>query len=222
MFSRNRSFVRALCAVSLLLALAAPAQYRERQPASARDQWQQPARVLDALGVEAGSSVADVGAGPGYFTVRMAELVGNAGRVYAVDISEQAVRDLRQRVEKEGLKQVEVIHSTADDPRLPAEALDAALVVNAYHEFKQHDAMLAGIKSALKPGGRLGIIDKVGREDRSREANEQRHELPLRFARADLERNGFADVREQPGFEPSDPDRSGEKWWFLVARKPLH
>lgn len=213
---RRRSL--ALFFATLAFLLAAPAQSRDANW-SRRDEWQQPAAVLDALGVHPGSAVADIGAGPGYFTLHMAARVGAEGKVYAVDISAEAVRTLRDRVEKAGLKQVEVVQSTPDDPHLPAATLDAALVVNAYHEFRRHDAMLQGILRALKPGGVLGIIDKSAVEGEERAAYERRHELPQAFVREDLERNGFTDLRAQPSFHPIR-NRNGETWWFLVATKP--
>ncbi len=213
---RRRSL--ALFFATLAFLLAAPAQSRDSNW-SQRDEWQQPAAVLDALGVHPGSAIADIGAGPGYFTFRMAARVGDEGKVYAVDISADAIRTLRDRVEKAGLKQVQVVQSTPDDPHLRAATLDAALVVNAYHEFRQHDAMLQGILRALKPGGVLGIIDKFAVEGEEREAYERRHELPQVFAREDLERNGFTDLRAQPSFHPIG-NRNGETWWFLVATKP--
>src|SRR5436190_23478917 len=127
-----------LLAVVLTFLLAAPAQYRDSNWQE-RDQWQRPAAVLDALGLHAGATVADVGAGPGYFTLRMAERVGPTGKVYAVDTNEDTLRKLKEKLDAAGLQQVQAIHSTPGDPRLAPESLDAALVVNAYHEFREHD-----------------------------------------------------------------------------------
>ncbi len=203
----------------LALVLAAPAQYRDPNWKE-RDQWQHPADVLDALHLHAGSSVADIGAGPGYFTFRMADRVGAEGKVYAVDLDRSTLRDLKQKTADAGLKQVETIENKPDDPMLPPDSLDAALVVNAYHEFKQHDAMLRGILRALKPGGVLGIIDKDAAPGKERTEYEQRHELPQSFVREDLERAGFTALEDKPGFEPTSSGRRGEHWWFLVAAKP--
>src|SRR5207253_10672723 len=97
--------------------------------------------------------------------------------------------------------------------------LDAVLIVNAYHEFRQHDAMLRAILRALKPGGLLGIIDKDDAPGDARAAYESRHRLPESFVRGDLEANGFADIHDRRGFEPAD-DHTGTKWWFVVAAKP--
>jgi len=211
---------RPLSTFALLFALllAAPAQYRD-QPWSERDQWARPSEVLDALGLKPGSAVADIGAGPGYFTFKLAERVGSDGKVLAVDVNEDAVRELRQKLADAGLKQVQVILSAPEDPKLPPESLDAALVVNAYHEFREHDRMLQAIRRALKPGGVLGIIDKAAAAGHERSYYEERHELPQSFVRDDLAHNGFGNVREQNGFDPTSPSRRGEHWWFLVAAK---
>jgi predicted methyltransferase len=208
-----------LTALVCLLVPILPAQYRERQTAAERDKWQHPEQVMDALGLHAGSRVADVGAGPGYFTVHLAERVGATGKVYAVDVDRAATRKLRERMSDLGLKQVQVVDGEEDDPHLPPGELDAILVVNAYHEFRQHDAMLRAFMRALKPGGRLGIIEKADKPGRERSSYESAHRLPENFVREDLARNGFAGVREQPGFDPTDADHAGEHWYFLLTEK---
>ena len=197
------------------------AQYRDRQTWAERDQWERPAEVLDKLHVQAGSAVADVGAGEGYFTVKMAERVGANGKVYAEDIDPAAVANLRKLAKERGLKQVEVIEGAADDPKLPEGKLDTMLVVNAYHEFRRHDAMLAAFLKALKPGGLLGIIDKQAEREASqpRESYERQHRLPESFAKEDLERDGFSNVHDERGFDGTG-SREGEHWWFVVAQKP--
>ena len=206
----------------LLFVAVATAQYRDRQTWAERDQWERPAEVLDKLHVQAGSAVADVGAGEGYFTVKMAERVGAGGKVYAEDIDPAAIANLRKLAQERGLKQVEVIEGGADDPKLPEGKLDAILVVNAYHEFRRHDAMLKAFLKALKPGGLLGIIDKQAEREGSqpRESYERQHRLPESFAKEDLEHDGFASVHDERGFDGTG-SREGEHWWFIVAQRPL-
>lgn len=126
-----------------------------------RDEWQQPERIMDALGVADGSRVADIGAGGGWFTIRLAQRVGPNGRVYAQDVQTQMIGSIRQRVANQGLTNVETILGTSDDPRLPAN-LDAILVVDAYPAFGEHAervAVLRQLARALAPHGRLGIVD---------------------------------------------------------------
>jgi predicted methyltransferase len=124
-----------------------------------RDAWQQPGRIMDALGIADGAVVADVGAGGGWFTVRMARRVGPNGLVLAEDIQRQMIESIERRLLREGLRNVRTVLGRDDDPRLPKDALDAVLIVDAYHEVQNRIALLRNIRDALKPAGRLGIVD---------------------------------------------------------------
>jgi predicted methyltransferase len=128
-------------------------------PRTQRDTWQRPVKVMEELGLQSGSAVADIGAGDGYFTFRLAARVGPKGKVYAQDLSEKSLAQIRERSEKEKFPQIETIQGTQEDPKLPTSTLDSILVDDAFHEFKNADAMLAGFYNALKPGGRLAVID---------------------------------------------------------------
>ena len=182
-----------------------------------RDKWQRPAEVLDALGLKPGSFVADVGAGDGYFAFHLAARVGSLGRVYAEDILEDELAKIRSRKAKQGLGQIETILGTPSDPRLPAETLDAILVVNAYHEMPEFDAMLQGMYGALKPGGLLAIIDAQDEPGQPRSVYRERHTLPAEIVREDAARHGLRFQRELPGF--SNPE-SKRKYHFLLFEKP--
>jgi ubiquinone/menaquinone biosynthesis C-methylase UbiE len=115
---------------------------------------------MDALRIADGSVVADLGAGGGWFTVRLARRVGPNGRVYAEDIQHQMIESIKRRVEREGLTgRVITTLGTDSDPGLPADALDAVLIVDAYHEMKQPVALLRNLTRSLKPDGRIGIVD---------------------------------------------------------------
>jgi ubiquinone/menaquinone biosynthesis C-methylase UbiE len=117
---------------------------------------------MDILGIAPGKAVADIGAGSGWFTVRAARRVGPSGTVYAVDINPEAIRYLDQRVQKESVPNVKTILSKPDDPMLPKEALDAVLLLKTYHEVADPVALLEHVRPALRPGARLGIIDRNG------------------------------------------------------------
>lgn len=123
-----------------------------------RDAWQQPERVMDALGIADGANVADLGAGGGYFTVRLARRVGPNGRVYAEDVQSQMIESIDLRVGREGLSNVDTILGTPDDAKLPGN-LDAVLIVGTYPELTEPVALLEHVAASLKPNGRLGIID---------------------------------------------------------------
>lgn len=182
-----------------------------------RDAWQRPEEVMDKLGIKPGSVVADVGCGSGYFTFHLASRVGEAGKVYAEDIESGVLEKLQSRLRKEHLKQVEIVQGTPDDPFLPAGKVDVILIVNAYHEMKNYDAMLSGMYRALKPGGGVGIIDHQASVGKPRNEYQDRHEIPGELVREDLGRNGFQFLRSEGGFESSD---SGKKYFFLVFEKP--
>lgn len=123
-----------------------------------RDAWQMPDEVMDALGIADGATVADLGAGGGWFTVRLARRVGPSGRVYAQDIQPQMIESISRRVSREGLTNVSTVLGTADDPRLPG-ALDAVLIVGTYPEISDPVTLLRRVAAALKPDGRIGIVD---------------------------------------------------------------
>ena len=124
-----------------------------------REAWQRPDLIMDALGIGDGSVVADLGAGGGWFTVRLAKRVGPNGVVYAEDIQPQMIEAIQRRVQREGLRNVSTVLGQADHPALPAGRLDAALMVDTFHEVEDTRSLLTNIRSALKPGGRLGIVE---------------------------------------------------------------
>ena len=123
-----------------------------------RDAWQKPDLIMDALRIGEGSVVADVGAGGGWFTVRLARRVGPNGKVYAEDIQPEMLAAIRRRVLREGFNNVLYVHGKTADPGLPASALDAVLIVDAYHEIANPVNLLQHLGASLKPAGRIGIV----------------------------------------------------------------
>jgi ubiquinone/menaquinone biosynthesis C-methylase UbiE len=119
-------------------------------------------RVMDILSIRAGKSVADIGAGSGWFTVRAAKRVGGSGAVYAVDINPEAVRYIGERAEKEKLQNVKAILSKPDDPLLPRNSVDAVLMLKTYHEVAHPVELLRNLRVALRTGAKVGIIDRNG------------------------------------------------------------
>src|SRR5205085_11756900 len=119
-------------------------------------------RVMDMLGITPGKTVADIGAGSGWFTMRAARRVGPSGTVYAVDINPESIRFIDRRVQKESLGNVKTILSKTDDPLLPSKGVDAVLLLKTYHEVENPVTLLERLRPALKPGARLGIIDRIG------------------------------------------------------------
>jgi ubiquinone/menaquinone biosynthesis C-methylase UbiE len=150
-----------------------------------RDERLQINRVMDLLGITAGKSVADIGAGSGWFSIRAAKRVGDSGTVYAVDINPEAVRYIGERAKKEQLQNVKPILSKADDPLLPGNSVDAVLMLKTYHEIAQPIVLLRNLRTALRSGAKVGMIDRngngedhgIGREVVIREAKQAGYKL---------------------------------------------
>ena len=129
-----------------------------------RDTWQKPDQIMDALRVADGSKVADIGAGAGWFTIRLARRVGPNGRVYAQDIQREMLEATRRRVSREGLQNVETRLGQGTSPSLPDGALDAVLVVDVYPEVEDRVTFLRNLATSLKRNGRIGVVNyKPGR-----------------------------------------------------------
>lgn len=196
--------------------LATPVAYTP--PPSQRDSWQRPQQLMDLLGVKPGTRVADIGAGDGYFTFHLAARVGVSGRVFAVDIDKGAVGRLQERAERDGLPQVTTVLSAADDPRLEAASVDVVLVVNAYHEFRDFDAMMRGMAAALRPGGRLAILDHHGALGRPRADYHQRHHIPAELVIEDGARHGLRLLKFEHDF--ASPRSNSDRYYLVVLEKP--
>jgi SAM-dependent methyltransferase len=129
-----------------------------------RAEWQKPDQIMDALRIADGSIVADIGAGAGWFTIRLARRVGPNGVVYSEDVQREMLEATRRRVTREGLRNVQVRLGTEIDPNLPTATIDAVLVVDAYQEVNDRVTFLRSLKRAIKPNGRIGIVNyKPGR-----------------------------------------------------------
>jgi ubiquinone/menaquinone biosynthesis C-methylase UbiE len=158
-----------------------------------RDAYQKPHQVMEALGVKEGEIIADIGAGSGYFTFRLAQHVGNAGHVYAVDISPDMIRHLHERARDTKSLNVSPILARPDDPLLP-QAVDRFVIVDVWHHVEDQSGYLAMMKKRLKPGGQVVMIDF------------QKRELPvgpppgMKIAREDLiqqmQKHGFRVAKE--------------------------
>lgn len=135
------------------------AEYVERFEGESRDVYAQRRPIVDALSLAPGDSIADIGAGTGFFSFLFAEAVGDTGRVYAVEISPRFLDHLRARSRDEGIAQVEVVEATERSVSLPAASVDVAFVCDVYHHFEYPQASLASLHRAIRPGGSLVLID---------------------------------------------------------------
>jgi SAM-dependent methyltransferase len=127
-----------------------------------RDARLQPQRIFSLLGIREGSSVADIGAGGGWLAVRAAKQVGSEGVVFAEDINPEAIKAIRDRAEREHLPQIRAVLGLPDDPKLPPHSIDAVVILKTYHEIAHPELLLRNLIPALKPGAKLGIIDRNG------------------------------------------------------------
>ena len=168
-----------------------------------RDERLQIERVMDLLGIKQGSSVADVGAGSGWFTVRAAKRVGS-GTVYAVEINQNYLQHIKARAEKEGLPNIQTVLGKEDDPMLPSQSVDAVLLLKTYHEVAQPVRLLSRLRLAMKPGALLGIIDKNGNGDD--------HGIASSTIIEEAERAGFSLIRQYDFVKPDGMD------YFLVFK----
>jgi ubiquinone/menaquinone biosynthesis C-methylase UbiE len=154
-----------------------------------RDVEEEPDRAIDVLKIEKGSTVADIGAGSGYMTVKLAKKVGPQGRVYANDIQPAMLELLNKRISKSKIANVSVVLGMQDDPRLPVETLDLVLMVDVYHELSQPQLMLRHIRASLKPGGRLVLLE-YRKEDPSIPIKPE-HKMSVADAKLEVEAEGF-------------------------------
>jgi ubiquinone/menaquinone biosynthesis C-methylase UbiE len=159
-----------------------------------RDAYQKPHQVMEALGVRQGETIADIGSGSGYFTLRFAAHVGETGRVWAVDIDPDMVRHLNRRLRDAGVGNVQTVLAEPDDPLLADASLDRVVIVDTWHHIGDQEKYLGLLRRVLKPGGQVVMIDF------------QKRELPvgpplaMKIARealiAQMEGNGFQLARE--------------------------
>jgi ubiquinone/menaquinone biosynthesis C-methylase UbiE len=156
---------------------------------SEREKEEAPDAALDAIGIKKGDVAADIGAGVGYFTWRMAERVGPEGKVYANDIQPRMLEQLKKNIATRGLTNVVPVLGADDDPKLPAGTLDLELLVDVYHEFSKPQKMLAKLREALKPSGRLVLLE-YRKEDPSVPIRLE-HKMTVQEVRKEIEPEGF-------------------------------
>lgn len=154
-----------------------------------RDGWQEPDRVIAALGLAPGQRVADLGAGTGYFTARLARAVGDSGRVYAVDVDADVLEGLAERMADEGVSNVETVVAPYDDAGIPDASVDLVFTVNTYHHFQERPAYFRKLKRVLKPGGRVAIIEL-----------DERNGLFVRWSGHYSERDLILDEMQEAGY----------------------
>ena len=185
-----------------------------------RDAWQRPDDIIKQLGISKGSAVADIGCHEGYFTMKLASVVGPNGKVYAVDISRDKIEKVRANAKERNFDNVVAIVGDEANPKLPVASLDAVLIVDTYHEMDKHQEILSYIKASLKASGKLLICEPIAdeRKNLSRDVQEKRHELGMQFALDDLQAAGFKVISKHEGFVDRRKEK-GDTMWLIVAVK---
>ena len=185
-----------------------------------RDSWQKPDELIRRLKLTPGSRVADIGCHQGYLSFRLSPVVGSDGKVYAVDVDQSKLDKVTSYAERNSITNVIPVKGDYDDPHLPADSFAGVIILDTYHEMDDHDKILQHIKVALKPGGRLVICEPVAeaRRELTREVQEGKHELGMKFAIEDLKRVGFVIVEQTDRFIDREKVK-GDKMWVIVAEK---
>jgi ubiquinone/menaquinone biosynthesis C-methylase UbiE len=185
---------------------------------TARDQWQRPSDILQALDPRPGDTIVDLGCGSGYFTLKLSAPVGNRGRVIAEDVRWLSLAFLWARTIVKKEYNISLIHGQPTNPHLPVNAVDAVLILNTYHELSDPHAILAQVSRALVSGGGLVVVDRQPNPANIGITENGEHEIAASSVDAEVRQMGFDVVDRQDDFIDRDPDR--ETWWLLVARKP--
>lgn len=180
--------------------------------------WRKPNDLFKAMKIQKGNWAADVGSGDGDYTVRMAPLVENSGRIFAVDIDEEKLNELHEELAERGINNVTTIYSLPGNPMLPPNSMDAVLIRNAYHEFREYKKMLKHVKKSLKPGGRLVIAEPMEEEvaGANREAQVDEHSIAMKFVRQDLKNASFNIIKEVEHFTAN----KWRRYWMIIAKRP--
>ncbi|MEK6782843.1 MAG: methyltransferase domain-containing protein [Bacteroidota bacterium] len=185
-----------------------------------RDEWQKAGELIRQLSLKPGNTVADIGCHEGYMTFKLSTVVGDKGKVYAVDVEQNKLEKLKTNQKKRNITNIIAIKGEYDNPRLQLNSLDAGIILDTYHEIEEHDKVLQHIKASLKPGGRLVLCEPIADERRksNRQDQERKHELGMNFAIEDLKEAGFTIIKQQDPFIDRTKEK-GDKMWLIVAIK---
>ncbi|HAS38876.1 MAG TPA: methyltransferase type 11 [Microscillaceae bacterium] len=165
-----------------------------------RDAWQNVPEIMSALNLQRGDKVADIGCHEGYLSMHLAKMVGKQGKVYSVDIEQYKLDKLNSEAEKRGHKNITTVLGAYDDPKLPKSSLDAIVVMRTYHEISSYMKYLKHLKEALKPGGKLVILESIrkSRVDWSRSSQTSYHELSIPIVKSEMKKAGFSSIMTWP------------------------
>lgn len=207
----------------LLMLLIIPGLYGQYSESDwkDRDEWMKVSYIFEMAGVEEGNVVADIGCHQGYLSVRLAKYIGETGKVFSVDVREDRLNKLNDIATERGLRNIHTILGDYDDPKLKQGSLDVAFIIDAYHEMKDYRQILLNVKKALKPDGRILVLEKLKRKmiGKSREEQILSHTISPQYVQNELTEAGFlvTTLEKDLGYWEEDPDK---KIWVLLAVLP--
>ncbi|NNK88951.1 MAG: class I SAM-dependent methyltransferase [Flavobacteriaceae bacterium] len=198
------------------------AQYAEHDWED-RDRWMPVEEIFEHAGIGESLHVADIGCHEGYMSIHLANAVGKTGQVYAVDVRSDRLELLSDHLRTREIKNVKVIEGDYDNPYLPEGKLDVVLIIDTYHEMKDHKQILRHVHKALKPGGKLLILEKLKSRVRSGTRQEQTdaHTLAPKYVRKEMKAAKFNILKEVQDLGDWEED-SNKPMWLLLAEKADH
>jgi FkbM family methyltransferase len=213
----NIHFVLFIC---LFFTLELHSQYAEHDWLE-RDEWMKTATLLKMAGVSEGDKVADIGCHEGYLSIHLAKKVLDQGKVYAVDVRQDRLETLQRNAKKRNLTNITTVLGDYDDPKLPSNQLNVVFIMDTYHEMDSHEKILQHVKSSLKPGGKLMLLEKLKKRVRNKSREEQvsAHSLGANYVRKELQQAGFtiiSEIKDHGKWEREDD----KQMWVLLAQKP--
>lgn len=187
----------------------------------ARDKWMKVAQILEMADIQLGNNVADIGCHQGYMSIRVADFIGETGKVYSVDVREDRLNKLNDIASERDIKNIQTILGDYDDPKLEENSIDVVLIIDAYHEMNDYKQILFHVKKALKPDGRILILEKLKRQKIGKSRNEQTqgHTIAPKYVENELKEVGFEviAIEKNLGYWEEDPDK---KIWVMVGALP--
>lgn len=193
------------------------AQYA-REDWKERDSWMHVPTLFELAEIGEGDQVADIGCHEGYLTVHLAKQVGLAGKVFAVDVLEYRLDELKTHLKENDIDNVEVILGDYDDPKLSDASLDVVVLVDTYHEIENYNKVLAHVKKALKPSGKLLVLEKLKEPHKHKDRDQQAsaHTLSISYVKEELIQAGFSIVKEIADFGTWNHEVE-KQMWVLTA-----
>ncbi len=211
--------IKSLGVLVFLVINTSLAQYKENDWEE-RDTWMKVSEIFKIAEIESGSKVADIGCHEGYLSIHLANEVGSSGKVFAVDVRKDRLDTLDEHLKKRKLKNVKTILGNYDDPKLPKNLLDAVIILDTYHEMEDYMVILTHVRKALKPGGKIVLIEKFKKHmlNKSRDDQTDAHTIAMHYVKDELTKAGFTVTKQIKDFGRWKKEED-KRIWILVGSK---